>query len=30
MHPDEIADQLSLGDVVGSSALWHQKYLKAQ
>jgi hypothetical protein len=29
MHPDEIVDQLSLGDVVGTSALWHQKYLKA-
>jgi hypothetical protein len=29
MHPNEIADQLSLGDVVGTSVLWHQKYLKA-
>jgi hypothetical protein len=30
MHPNEIANQLSLGDVVGTSTLWHQKYLKAQ
>ncbi len=30
MHPNEIADQLLLGDVVGTFALWHQKYLKAQ
>jgi len=30
MHPNEIANQLSLGDVVGTFALWHQKYLKAQ
>ncbi len=30
MHPNEIVDQLLLGDVVGTSALWHQKYLKAQ
>jgi hypothetical protein len=30
MHLNEIVDQLSLGDVVGTSALWHQKYLKTQ
>jgi hypothetical protein len=30
MHLNEIVDQLSLGDVVGTFALWHQKYLKAQ
>jgi hypothetical protein len=29
MHPNEIVDQLSLRDV-GTFALWHQKYLKAQ
>jgi hypothetical protein len=30
MHPNEIADQLSLEDVVGTSTLWHQMYLKAK
>jgi hypothetical protein len=30
MHPNEMVDQMTLGDVVGTFALWHQKHLKAQ
>jgi hypothetical protein len=30
MHPTEMVDQMTLGGVVGTSTLCHQKYLKAQ
>ncbi len=30
MYPNEIVDQMILGDVVGTFVLWHYKYLKTQ
>jgi hypothetical protein len=30
MHIVPIIDQMTMGDAIGSCALWHQKHLKAQ